>query len=52
MEKDTEPSVTVSCGVSEWNWQDEKISVESLFYRSDMALYKAKHEGRNSIKVG
>jgi diguanylate cyclase (GGDEF)-like protein len=52
VEKDTEPSVTVSCGVSEWNWQDEKISVESLFYRSDMALYKAKHEGRNSIKVG
>lgn len=52
VEADTDPSVTVSCGVSEWNWQDEKISVESLFYRSDMALYKAKHEGRNNIKVG
>lgn len=52
VEQDTDPAVTVSCGVSEWNWQDEKISVESLFYRSDMALYKAKHEGRNSVKVG
>lgn len=52
VEAETEPSVTVSCGVSEWNWQDEKISVETLFYRSDMALYKAKHDGRNSVKVG
>ncbi|MDF2927337.1 MAG: diguanylate cyclase [Paenibacillaceae bacterium] len=52
VEKDTEPCVTVSCGVSEWNWQDEKISVESLFYRSDMALYRAKNEGRNCVRVG
>lgn len=52
VKEDTDPSVTVSCGISEWNWQDEKISVESLFYRSDMALYRAKHEGRNRIKVG
>lgn len=52
VERDTEPQVTVSCGVSEWNWQDDKISVESLFYRSDMALYRAKHEGRNCVRVG
>lgn len=52
VEKDTDPSVTVSCGVSEWHWQDEKISVESLFYRSDMALYKAKHVGRNRTMIG
>lgn len=49
---ETDPKVTVSCGVSQWNWQDEKISVESLFYRSDMALYKAKHEGKNRIRTG
>ncbi|MFM9330169.1 sensor domain-containing diguanylate cyclase [Paenibacillus mesotrionivorans] len=52
VEKDTRPSVTVSCGVSEWHWKDDKISVESLFYRSDMALYKAKHVGRNRIMIG
>ncbi|RAV04543.1 sensor domain-containing diguanylate cyclase [Paenibacillus sp. YN15] len=52
VEKDTRPSVTVSCGVSEWHWKDDKISVESLFYRSDMALYKAKHVGRNRIMNG
>lgn len=52
VEKDTRPSVTVSCGVSEWHWKDDKISVESLFYRSDMALYKAKHVGRNRIMTG
>jgi len=49
---ETEPQVTVSCGLSDWHWQDDKISVESLFYRSDMALYKAKHEGKNQIKFG
>jgi diguanylate cyclase (GGDEF)-like protein len=49
---ETHPKVTVSCGVSDWHWEDEKISVELLFYKSDMALYKAKHEGKNQIKVG
>lgn len=49
---ETEPRVTVSCGVSEWTFDNEKISVESLFYRADMALYEAKNTGRNRIIVG
>ncbi|WP_156281604.1 sensor domain-containing diguanylate cyclase [Paenibacillus sp. NEAU-GSW1] len=52
VEKETDPVVTVSCGVSEWTFENEKISVESLFYRADMALYEAKHNGRNRIFVG
>lgn len=48
----TTPMVTVSCGVSEWRGQDDKISVESLFYRADMALYEAKKTGRNRVYVG
>lgn len=52
VEKETDPVVTVSCGVSEWTFEDEKISVESLFYRADMALYEAKNNGRNCIFVG
>lgn len=52
VEAETSPKVTVSCGVSDWNWEDEKISVESLFYRADMALYKAKHSGKNQICIG
>lgn len=47
--EETDPRVTVSCGVSEWNWTNDKISVESLFYRADMALYEAKRSGRNRI---
>ncbi|MDN8588055.1 diguanylate cyclase [Paenibacillus sp. 11B] len=47
--EETRPPVTVSSGIAEWNWMDEKVSVESLFYRSDMALYDAKHGGRNRI---
>lgn len=49
--EETNPQVTVSCGISEWNWQDDKISVESLFYKADMALYEAKHSGKNQIKI-
>ncbi|NOV03292.1 diguanylate cyclase [Paenibacillus sp. LMG 31457] len=50
--QETSPQVTVSCGISDWNWEEDKISVESLFYRADMALYQAKNNGRNQIKVG
>lgn len=49
---ETSPKVSVSCGVSDWDWEDEKISVESLFYRADMALYRAKHSGKNRIFTG
>ncbi|UJF35245.1 sensor domain-containing diguanylate cyclase [Paenibacillus hexagrammi] len=50
--QETNPQVTVSCGVSDWNWEEDKISVESLFYRADMALYQAKNNGRNQIQIG
>lgn len=46
---ETEPRVTVSCGIAEWSWTDDKVSVESLFYRADMALYEAKNNGRNQV---
>lgn len=49
---ETTPRVTVSCGVSNWNRMDEKISVESLFYRADMALYRSKNNGRNQTQIG
>jgi diguanylate cyclase (GGDEF)-like protein len=52
VETETNPQVTVSCGISEWRVTDEKVSVESLFYKADMALYEAKHLGRNCIVVG
>lgn len=52
VESETSPQVTVSCGISEWHSTDEKVSVESLFYKADMALYEAKHRGRNCIMVG
>jgi diguanylate cyclase (GGDEF)-like protein len=50
--KETNPNVTVSCGVTDWKWEDERISVETLFYKADMAMYQAKNDGRNQIKVG
>ncbi|GGH25818.1 sensor domain-containing diguanylate cyclase [Paenibacillus segetis] len=49
---ETDPPVTVSCGVSEWREYDDKVSVESLFYQADMALYKSKNNGRNQTQIG
>ncbi len=47
--EETDPMVTVSCGIADWNWKDQDVSVESLFYRADRALYQAKHSGRNQV---
>lgn len=44
---ETEPKVTVSCGIAEWQRGKDKPGVESLFYQADMALYRAKNSGRN-----
>ena len=52
VEQETNPTVTVSCGISEWDASHEKISVESLFYHADMALYESKKSGRNRINIG
>ena len=52
VEAETNPPVTISCGVSEWTSADERISVETLFYRADMALYQAKNGGRNRVDAG
>lgn len=39
-------AVTCSCGVAEWETGD---TVDRLLKRADMALYEAKHRGRNRV---
>lgn len=52
VQKETNPSVTISCGIAEWNWtEQDQASLDSLFYRADMALYEAKNNGRNKIMI-
>lgn len=52
VEAETHPRVTISCGTSAWSEEDERKSVESLFHRADVALYAAKHQGRNRVIAG
>ena len=47
----TEPAVTVSCGVADWSHLEPTRSVETLFYNADMALYLAKNSGRNQSQM-
>lgn len=47
----TEPAVTVSCGIADWCHHEQMRSVETLFYKADMALYRAKNSGRNQSQM-
>ena len=42
----TDPTVTISCGVSHWS-QDRPKSLSDLFKEADVALYNAKRNGKN-----
>ncbi|RSK28189.1 sensor domain-containing diguanylate cyclase [Bacillus sp. HMF5848] len=46
----TEPTVTVSCGVSYWH-AERQDSVKRLFNRADEALYIAKRNGKNQVHI-
>lgn len=47
----TDPAVTVSCGIADWKHNELTKSVENLFYKADMALYCAKNSGRNRSEM-
>ncbi|WP_273122844.1 sensor domain-containing diguanylate cyclase [Bacillus weihaiensis] len=46
----TNPSVTISAGVSYWNAESEK-SFDRLFSKADRGLYVAKDKGKNRVVV-
>ncbi|GIN86891.1 hypothetical protein J6TS2_32770 [Heyndrickxia sporothermodurans] len=48
--ENTNPKITVSCGVSYWNKQ-RKDELESLFHRADLGLYDAKELGKNQVVI-
>ncbi|MFJ8063374.1 diguanylate cyclase domain-containing protein [Psychrobacillus sp. NPDC096426] len=47
---ETNPSVTVSIGVSSWQQQDN-INFHHLFQQTDIALYEAKNKGKNQLSI-
>ncbi|HJV46750.1 MAG TPA: diguanylate cyclase [Bacillota bacterium] len=49
--KSTKPQVTISSGVSFWSAESTIETVETLFHAADMALYEAKHHGRNQVRT-
>ncbi|WP_052339171.1 diguanylate cyclase [Gorillibacterium massiliense] len=51
VKRETDPAVTVSCGIAEWREGDNLINPSELFYRADMGLYQAKREGKNQTRA-
>ncbi len=50
--KETNPPVTISCGVSYWESnQNTNNTIKTLFQRADDALYSAKRSGKNQVVV-
>jgi diguanylate cyclase (GGDEF)-like protein len=47
--RETSPRVTISCGISYWEQQDEVKSMTHLFQKADQLLYKAKGAGKNKV---
>ena len=49
--QETNPKVTISCGIADWTRDDGKINADNLFHRADLALYQAKNSGKNQIRI-
>ncbi|MDQ0231062.1 sensor domain-containing diguanylate cyclase [Metabacillus malikii] len=49
--ENTDPMVTISCGVSYWDATSHHISYNQLFSQADQALYQAKNNGKNHVVV-
>jgi diguanylate cyclase (GGDEF)-like protein len=47
--RETSPKITISCGISYWEQQDQVKSMAMLFQKADQSLYKAKHAGKNKV---
>lgn len=47
----THPSITISCGVSNWTKEHDDDNFTKLFKRADQALYVAKETGKNKVIV-
>ncbi len=50
VKENTSPTVTISCGVSNWDAENEG-NYNQLFSRADKALYTAKNSGKNQVIV-
>nr|WP_275580346.1 GGDEF domain-containing protein [Metabacillus crassostreae] len=48
--EDTNPAITVSCGVSYWNAENQ-YNFDQLFKKADNALYEAKSLGKDQVIV-
>lgn len=49
--RETSPRVTVSCGISLWEQQDQDKGMNRLFLKADQSLYKAKETGKNRVII-
>jgi len=48
---ETDPRITVSCGISYWKKDDQEVSHWTLVKKADDALYRAKNQGKDQVII-
>lgn len=51
VESETTPKITISCGVATWKGEENNIDYLDLVHKADKALYVAKNNGKNQLRV-
>ncbi len=49
--EETDPKVTISCGVASWKIDDNEIDYLQLVRKADQALYEAKGKGKDQLII-
>lgn len=49
--EETDPKVTISCGVASWKAEDKEIDYLKLVHKADQALYEAKNKGKDQLII-
>lgn len=49
IKQESNPSVTVSIGISYWGESSDSSNLNQLFQRADQSLYEAKETGKNKF---
>ena len=48
---ETNPKVTVSCGIATWDKEERTADILQLIRWADQALYEAKNNGKNQVRI-
>lgn len=49
--EETNPKITISCGVATWSFDEKNTEYLDIVHRADEALYMAKNNGKDQLRI-